>query len=167
MEQTIELNVNGNRVKVEAKGHQTLLEILREQLSLSGTKRGCDYGDCGACTILMDDQPVNSCLILAVETVGKAIITIEGLWQNGKLHPVQQAFMEHNAVQCGFCTPGMILTTVALLKENPHPTAAEIRHYLQGNLCRCTGYNKILAAIRSIADDKERQEEEHGNGIQN
>jgi carbon-monoxide dehydrogenase small subunit len=124
---------------------------LRNQLGFTGTKKGCDQGDCGACTVLVDGTPVNSCLMLALEAYGKHITTIEGLAQEDGLHPLQEAFITHNAVQCGFCTPGMILTAAALLKENPHPSEREIRHYLQGNLCRCTGYSKIVQAVQAAA----------------
>jgi carbon-monoxide dehydrogenase small subunit len=124
---------------------------LRNQLGLTGTKKGCDQGDCGACTVLVDGTPVNSCLMLALEAEGRDITTIEGLAKEDGLHPLQKAFISHNAVQCGFCTPGMILTAAALLKENPHPTEREIRHYLQGNLCRCTGYSKIVEAVQAAA----------------
>ncbi len=127
------------------------MEFLREELNLTGTKRGCDHGDCGACTVLIDGRPANSCLVLVSEVEGREVTTIEGLSQEGKLHPVQQAFVDCNAVQCGFCTPGMILTAVALLNENPNPSTEEIRHYLQGNLCRCTGYGKIIQAIHAAA----------------
>lgn len=147
----IELNVNGQKAKIKINKSETLLEVLREQLNLTGTKRGCDQGDCGACTVLIDGQPMNSCLVLAVEVTAKEIITIEGINKDNILHPLQKAFMELNAVQCGFCTPGMILTSIALLKENPNPTEEEIRHYLEGNLCRCTGYTKIVQAIQSVA----------------
>ena len=132
MKQPIELRINGQNVRVSADGSQTLLEFLREELGLTGTKRGCDQGDCGACTVLIDGQPVNSCLVLVSEVAGREITTIEGLSQDGRLHPLQQAFVDYNAVQCGFCTPGMILTAVALLNENPNPTPEEIRQYLRG-----------------------------------
>ena len=151
MKQPIELRINGQKVRLSADGNQTLLEFLREQLGLTGTKRGCDQGDCGACTVLIDGQPANSCLVLVSEVAGRDITTIEGLSQDGKLHPLQQAFVDYNAVQCGFCTPGMILTAAALLNENPNPTPEEIRQYLQGNLCRCTGYSKIVQAIQAAA----------------
>ncbi|HUL20430.1 MAG TPA: molybdopterin cofactor-binding domain-containing protein [Thermodesulfobacteriota bacterium] len=151
MKQPVELKVNGQSVRMSVEGSQTLLEFLREELGLTGTKRGCDQGDCGACTVLMDGRPVNACLVLVSEVVGKEITTIEGLSPDGKLHPLQEAFVDDNAVQCGFCTPGMILTAVALLNENPDPSPEEIRQYLQGNLCRCTGYNKIAQAIQSAA----------------
>lgn len=151
MKKDIEFSVNDRKVQLSVDGSQTLLDLLREQLNLTGTKKGCDHGDCGACTVLMDGQPVNSCLVLAAEVDGRDITTIEGLIQGDKLHPVQQAFVDHNAIQCGFCTPGMILTAFALLKENANPTEDEIRQYLQGNLCRCTGYKKIVQAIRTVA----------------
>ena len=153
MKKAIELSVNGQQVQVSVGGSETLLDCLRNQLGLTGTKKGCDQGDCGACTVLVDGIPVNSCLMLAVEADGREITTIEGLAQEDGLHPLQEAFISHNAVQCGFCTPGMILTAAALLKENPHPSEAEIRHYLQGNLCRCTGYSKIVQAVQAAAQE--------------
>ena len=149
MNQTVEFSINGRKTQLSVGSNQTLLELLREQLDLTGTKRGCDSGDCGACTVLMDGQPVNACLILAAEVSGSDITTIEALGQHDKLHPLQQAFVDYNAVQCGFCTPGMILTASALLDENPDPTEGDIRQYLQGNLCRCTGYGKIVQAIQA------------------
>src|SRR3989304_4166337 len=144
MKQPMGLRINGQNVCASVEGNQTLLEFLREELNLTGTKRGCDHGDCGACTVLIDGQPANSCLVLVSEVEGREVTTIEGLSRDGKLHPVQQAFVDYDAVQCGFCTPGMILTSVALLNENPNPGPEEIRRYLQGNLCRCTGYGKII-----------------------
>ncbi|MDB4444010.1 (2Fe-2S)-binding protein [bacterium] len=149
MKDSIEFNVNGQKVHLSPKGTETLLEFLRERVGLTGTKKGCGQGDCGACTVLIDSQPINSCLVIAAEVVGREIITIEGLKKKDKPHSLQQAFVDHNAIQCGFCTPGMILTAYALLSENPNPTDEEIRHYLQGNLCRCTGYSKIVQAIRT------------------
>ena len=151
MKKAIQLSVNGQQVQVFVGGSETLLDCLRNQLGLTGTKKGCDQGDCGACTVLVDGTPVNSCITLALEADGKDITTIEGLAQQDVLHPLQEAFISHNAVQCGFCTPGMILTAAALLKENPHPSEREIRHYLQGNLCRCTGYGKIVQAVQAAA----------------
>ena len=151
MKKAIQLSVNGQQVQVSVGGNETLLDCLRNQLGLTGTKKGCDQGDCGACTVLVDGIPVNSCLMLAFEADGREIRTIEGLTQEDGLHPLQEAFISHNAVQCGFCTPGMILTAAALLKENPHPSETEIRHYLQGNLCRCTGYSKIVQAVQAAA----------------
>ena len=159
MKKEIEFSVNDKSIRLSVDGNQTLLDLLREQLDLTGVKKGCDHGDCGACTVLMDGQPVNSCLVLAAEVEGRNITTIEGLVQGDKLHPVQEAFVNHNAIQCGFCTPGMILMAFALLKENPDPTEEEIRQYLQGNLCRCTGYKKIIQAIRTVATTSNLQEE--------
>ena len=153
MKQSIELGVNGRKVRFSVEGNQTLLDFLREQIGLTGTKKGCDQGDCGACTVLVDGQPVNSCLVLAAEVAGRNVTTIEGLEQDDKIHPLQQAFIDYNAVQCGFCTPGMILTATALLNENPNPTDEETRFYLQGNLCRCTGYSKIVRAIQAVANN--------------
>ena len=151
MKKAIGFCVNGQRVQVSVGGSETLLDCLRNQVGLTGTKEGCGQGDCGACTVLVDGIPVNACLMLAFEASGKEITTIEGLAEEDGLHPLQEAFISHNAVQCGFCTPGMILTAAALLKENPHPSEKEIRHYLQGNLCRCTGYSKIVQAVQAAA----------------
>jgi aerobic carbon-monoxide dehydrogenase small subunit len=127
--------------------------VLRDTLGLTGAKEGCGTGDCGACTVLLDGEPVNSCLLLAVEAGGCDVTTVEGLAGNGSLHPMQRAFIEHGAVQCGFCTPGMLLSSVALLKHNPCPTEAEIRDTLAGNLCRCTGYDKIVRAVQAAAEE--------------
>lgn len=149
MKKAIELLVNGRKVQVSLEGSETLLDCLRIQVGLTGTKKGCDQGDCGACTVLVDGIPVNACLMLASEASGKEITTIEGVAQEDGLHPLQEAFISHDAVQCGFCSPGMIMTAAALLKENPHPSEEEIRHYLQGNLCRCTGYSKIVQAVQA------------------
>jgi aerobic carbon-monoxide dehydrogenase small subunit len=150
MKHILKLHVNGEEFEVLAATHKTLLEVLREDLGLTGTKRGCDLGTCGACTVLIDGKPQLSCLILAVSTQGKEITTIEGLAQNGELHPLQKAFVEKGAIQCGFCTPGMILTAKAFLNEHPHPSEAEVRQAISGNLCRCTGYVKIVEAIISV-----------------
>jgi carbon-monoxide dehydrogenase small subunit len=147
----IELKVNGELFDLEIDEHRTLLEVLRENLELTGTKQSCDEGNCGACTVLLDGKPANSCLLLAVEAQGKEITTIEGLAVGGKLHPVQEAFVAKGAIQCGFCTPGMILSTEALLDENPKPTEEEVRKALEGNLCRCTGYQKIVEAVMSLS----------------
>ena len=129
---------------------QTLLDALRYDLGLTGTKEGCGDGNCGSCTVLLNGQAVNSCLVFAIEVDGQEITTIEGLYQRGNLHPLQQAFIDEGAVQCGFCTPGMILTAKALLDSNPHPTEAQVRLAIAGNLCRCTGYDKIVRAILKV-----------------
>lgn len=148
----IQLMVNGEEYDAVILPNRTLLEVLRDNLSLTGTKEGCGEGACGMCTVLLDGQPVRSCLTLAVEVQGKAISTIEGLAGGDKLHPVQQAFVEHGAIQCGFCSPGMILVTKALLDENPHPTEREAREAISGNVCRCTGYAKIVEAMLKAAE---------------
>jgi carbon-monoxide dehydrogenase small subunit len=147
MKKVIRLEVNGEPVELAVEPHWTLLDTLRDQLDLTGAKKGCDRGDCGGCTVLLDGKPVTSCMMLAVQADGRRITTIEGLRTNARLHPLQQAFVDHGAVQCGFCTPGMILAAVALLEENPTPTEAEVREAIAGNLCRCTGYNKIVDAV--------------------
>lgn len=143
----ISLHVNGEEYDALVTANQTLLEVLREDLALTGTKEGCGEGACGTCTVLLDGKPVRSCLTLAVEVQGREITTIEGLTSMGELHPVQRAFVEYGAIQCGFCAPGMILTTKALLDENPNPTEEEARRAISGNVCRCTGYAKIVEAI--------------------
>jgi aerobic carbon-monoxide dehydrogenase small subunit len=152
MKQVIRLNVNGEEHEVFTESHKTLLEVLREDLGLTGTKRGCDLGTCGACTVLMDGKPRLSCLTLAVHAQGKSITTIEGLARDGELHPLQKSFVEKGAIQCGFCTPGMILTAKAFLDEHPHPSEGEVKKAISGNLCRCTGYVKIVEAILSAAE---------------
>ena len=144
----LRLRVNGDDYSVAVPVHRTLLEVLREDLWLTGTKHGCEVGECGACTVLLDGEPVLSCLTLAVDAQGREITTVEGLAQNGELHPLQVAFAERGAAQCGYCTPGMLLTAKALLDKNPTPTEDEIREALSGNLCRCTGYLQILEAVR-------------------
>lgn len=143
----LNLRINGRQESVAAPDHHTLCEVLRERLHLTGTKQGCDKGDCGACTVLLDGQPVLSCLMLAGAAEGHDVTTIEGLAQPGGLHPVQEAFDRCGALQCGFCQPGMMLSAVALLERNPAPDVAQIRQALSGNLCRCTGYTKILEAV--------------------
>jgi aerobic-type carbon monoxide dehydrogenase small subunit (CoxS/CutS family) len=148
MTQTITLNVNGRSETVPVEAHHTLLEVLRDSFALTGTKEGCSTGHCGACTVLRDGEPVSACLLLALEADGHAITTVEGLASNGELHPVQQAFIATGGLQCGFCTSGMMLATVALLAHNPQPSEQEIRMALAGNLCRCTGYAKIIDAVR-------------------
>ncbi len=151
--QLIQLRVNGDEHDVVVKPNQTLLEVLRENLELTGTKEGCGEGACGTCTVLLNGKPVRSCLTLAIEAQGKEIVTIEGLVSDGELHPVQKAFIEHGAIQCGFCTPGMILTAKALLDENPKPTEEEARRAISGIVCRCTGYAKIVEAIMAAAGE--------------
>jgi carbon-monoxide dehydrogenase small subunit len=151
LKQLLELKINGELYQTEAEPCRTLLEVLRDNLGLTGTKRGCDEGDCGACTVLLDGKPVAACLVLAIEARGKDILTIEGLATNGKLHPLQDAFIKYGAIQCGFCTPGMILAAKALLDRNPRPTKDEIKEAIAGNLCRCTGYIKIIEAIQAVA----------------
>ncbi len=158
MKRILKLNVNGEDLEILVEGHKTLLEVLREDLGLTGTKRGCDLGTCGACTVLVDGRPWLSCLTLAVAVEKKKITTIEGLAQNGKLHPLQNAFIEKGAIQCGFCTPGMILTAKAFLEENPHPSEEEVKRAISGNLCRCTGYVKIVEAILSASGRESRGE---------
>ncbi|RLS51267.1 MAG: (2Fe-2S)-binding protein [Planctomycetota bacterium] len=144
-------SINGREQQFLCESRQTLLGVLRDTLDMTGTKEGCSNGNCGACTVLLDGRPVVSCLVLAVECEGAQISTIEGVAQPEKLAPVQQAFLENAALQCGICTPGIIMQTQALLKDNPNPTEAEIRFYLAGNLCRCTGYDKIVKAVQQTA----------------
>lgn len=151
MKHILKLHVNGEEFEVLTEIHKTLLEVLREDLGLTGTKRGCDLGTCGACTVLIEGKPYLSCLTLAVDVQGKKIVTIEGLAQDGELHPLQKAFVEKGAIQCGFCTPGMILTAKAFLDENSHPSEGDVKKAISGNLCRCTGYVKIVEAILSVA----------------
>ncbi len=151
MKRKIELKVNGELYEIDIYDHRTLLEVLRDDLELTGTKRSCDEGNCGTCTVLLDGKPASSCLLLAVEAQGKEITTIEGLVVDGKLHPVQEAFVEKGAIQCGFCTPGMIISAKALLDVNPKPTEEEVRKAIEGNICRCTGYVKIVEAILAAA----------------
>ena len=149
----VKLTVNGKAYEISIPLWRTLLEVIREDLKLTGTKEGCGLGECGACTVIMDGQTVNSCLVLATEADGKQITTIEGLADGEKLHPLQQAFVDHGGLQCGFCTPGMIMSAKALLDKNPHPTEDEIKRGIAGNLCRCTGYAKIIESIKAAAED--------------
>ncbi len=155
MKQLISLHVNGEFHELALEPQTTLLEALRDQLQLTGAKEGCGTGECGSCTVLLDEKPVLSCLTLAVDCEGAEITTIEGLAQGENLTQVQQSFLEKGAVQCGFCTPGMVLTITALLKETPNPTDSEIKKALEGNICRCTGYNKIMHAIDSVVKKPE------------
>jgi carbon-monoxide dehydrogenase small subunit len=147
----IALTVNDEAREALAPVHKTLLELLREDLGLTGTKHGCELGECGTCTVLVDGEPVLSCLVLPVEVEGRRITTVEGMAQAGRLHPLQQAFAELGAAQCGYCTPGILLTATALLAERPSPTRQEVKEALAGNLCRCTGYTKILDAVELAA----------------
>jgi carbon-monoxide dehydrogenase small subunit len=151
----IETTINGDSTEYLCEGHQTLADVLREELNLFGTKEGCQTGDCGACSVLLDNQLVCSCLVLAAEAGGKQIITVEGIAAGERLHPVQQAFLDHAALQCGVCTPGLIVASKALLDRNAQPTEKEIRYWLAGNLCRCTGYDKIIRAVQAAAAGQE------------
>ena len=150
--QTIHIKINGQPQEVDVEPHWTLLETVREQLALTGSKEGCGTGDCGACSMIVDGKLITSCLMLAPEADGSEVLTIEGLARNGELHPVQQAFIEAGGVQCGYCTPGMIMATKALLDRNSRPTLADVRLGLAGNLCRCTGYAKIYEAVLAAAE---------------
>lgn len=151
MGRDIRLTVNGVRHEITVQPHHVLLDVLRDRLGLTGTKEGCGAGECGACTVLLNGRAVNACLVLAGQVDGAEVVTIEGLAQDGQLHPLQAAFIEHGAVQCGFCSPGMILAAKALLDEQPSPTVEEIKVAISGNLCRCTGYVKIIEAIQAAA----------------
>lgn len=150
MKEVIELHINGDTYEVLVSPNYTLLEVLRDKLGLMGTKRGCDLGACGACTVLLDGEACLSCLLLAVDARDKEILTIEGLSEGSDLHPLQEAFVKNGALQCGFCTPGMILTAKAILDEEPHPSKAVIQQKMAGNLCRCTGYKKVVEAVMSV-----------------
>lgn len=147
MKKPLNLRVNGDDYEVFVEPWKSLADVLRDELNFTGVKIGCNEGNCGSCTVLIDGKPIKSCLMLAHQAKGKEILTIEGLAKDGKLDPLQEAFIEHFAIQCGFCTPGMIMTAKALLNRNQHPTEDEVRHYLAGNLCRCTGYVKIVEAV--------------------
>ncbi len=153
MKQLINLTINDKKYEVAADANLTLLDLLRYELKLIGAKKGCELGDCGACAVIMDGKPVNSCLVLAVEANGKNITTIEGLENEEGLHPLQNSFVEKGAIQCGFCTSGMILSSKTLLDKNPNPTEKEIRSAISGNLCRCTGYQKIIEAVQSASSN--------------
>jgi carbon-monoxide dehydrogenase small subunit len=148
---SITVMINGTREHLEVPSNMTLLQMLRDKLALTGTKNGCEAGECGACTVLVDGEPVNSCMMLAVEADGRGVLTVEGLAPEAELSPLQEAFIEHNAVQCGFCTPGMLISAHALLRRHPHPTREQVQEALVGNLCRCTGYVRILDAIEDVA----------------
>ena len=143
--------LNGRQQDIEVEPHELLLDVVRERLGLTGAKRSCDVEVCGACTLLVDGRPVSACTTLAFEVRGRSVLTIEGLAENGKLHPLQESFIEHGGFQCGFCTPGMILAAKALLDENPTPSEEELKHFMHGNICRCTGYKKIIESIMAAA----------------
>lgn len=158
MTHTIHLRVNGKEHTLEVPSQRLLVDCLRYDLGLTGTKEGCSVGVCGACTVLMDGKPISSCLALAVFADGKDIVTVEGLAQEGRLHPVQQAFIDYGGFQCGICTPGMVVAAKALLEQTPHPTEDEIKEWMMGNLCRCTGYYKIIESIQAAAAMKAEDE---------
>ncbi len=165
----VSMNVNGQAMAVDVPGGERLLDTIRERLCLTGTKEGCGVGECGACTVIVNGRGVNSCLVLTAQCDGAEIITVEGLAKDGEMHPLQRAFIEHGAVQCGFCTPGMLMSAKALLEANPHPGRDEIRQAIAGNLCRCTGYEQIVQAIESVARQAGQPEDQgllkdHGEG---
>jgi carbon-monoxide dehydrogenase small subunit len=156
MKKLISLMINDREEEVAVPPNRTLADMLRQDLGLTGTKKGCDMGDCGSCTVLLDGRPVNSCLVLAVQANGRSVTTIEGVETDEGLHPIQQAFVDQGAVQCGFCTSGMILSGKSLLERNPSPSEMEVRTAISGNLCRCTGYQKIVEAIQSAGEAMQR-----------
>ena len=151
MKHKIRFTINGEVKEMEVQPNKTLLKMLREDLDLIGVKEGCGAGECGACTVLVNNEPVNSCLMLAVEADGKEILTIEGLSDGINLDPIQESFLKHNAIQCGYCTPGMVMSAKALLNRNPHPKEEDVKEALAGNLCRCTGYQRIINAVLDVA----------------
>lgn len=152
MKHPLSLTINGEPHELLVEAYGSLLDMLRDELQLTGTKKGCDEGDCGACTVLMNGKTVTSCMMLALDARDQEITTVEGLMQNNRLHPVQDAFVQYGGVQCGFCTPGLIMSGVGLLLENPNPTEEDVRYAIGGNLCRCTGYSKVVQAILKAAD---------------
>lgn len=156
MKKLISLTINDREVEVAVPPNRSLADMLRQDLGLTGTKKGCDMGDCGSCTVLLDGRPVNACLVLAVQAGGRSVTTIEGVETDDGLHPIQQAFVEHGAVQCGFCTSGMILSGKSLLERNPSPSETAVRTAISGNLCRCTGYQKIVEAIQAAGEAMQR-----------
>ncbi len=156
----VSMKVNGQSVAVDVPGGERLLDTIRDRLHLTGTKEGCGVGECGACTVIMNGKAVNSCLVLTAQCDGTEIITVEGLAENGEIHPLQRAFIEHGAVQCGFCTPGMLMSAKALLDAKAHPNRNDIRQAIAGNLCRCTGYEQIVQAIESAARQVSRREQD-------
>jgi len=158
MKKILQFKVNGEKAELLVEESETLLSVLRNRLNLKGTKEGCGMGECGACTVILDSSPVNSCLVLALSANGSEVTTIEELEKNGKLHPIQNAFVENGAIQCGFCSPGMILMTKSLLDEYDNPSDEEIKHYLAGNICRCTGYDSIMRAVKEIIQNRNNKE---------
>ncbi len=156
MKQLITLFVNNKEYEIAVAPNKTLTQVLREDLDLLGTKEGCGIGDCGACTVILDGRPVNSCLVLAVQANGGQVSTIEGVAEGQTLHPLQQAFVDHGAIQCGFCTPGMVISAKSLLDKNPDPSEYEIRETISGNLCRCTGYQKIVEAVKAASENMKK-----------
>jgi carbon-monoxide dehydrogenase small subunit len=152
MEITIKFTINGKVVEVRVPSHWTLLRLLREKLGLTGTKEGCGIGECGACTVLMDGKPINACLVLAPKVEGRKVETIEGLGSRESLHPLQKSFIDHGAIQCGFCTPGILMSSKTLLEKSSNPTREEIKEAISGHLCRCTGYHQIIEAIESTIE---------------
>lgn len=157
MKRLIALKVNNKTYEVAVKPNQTLADLIRYDLRLTGTKKGCETGECGACTVILDGRPVNSCLVLALQASGGEILTVEGMETEKGLHPLQEAFVRHGAIQCGFCTPGMLLSARSLLDEKSAPSEEEIRTAISGNLCRCTGYQKIVEAVQSVSESSEDQ----------
>jgi carbon-monoxide dehydrogenase small subunit len=153
---TIKTTINNRSYTLSVKANSTMLDVLREDLGLTGTKRGCEVGECGCCTVLLNGDPVNACLVLAPQMNGKEILTVEGLGKDGRLDPLQESFLDHDAAHCGFCTPGMLMSAHALLEKNPHPDEQEIRRAISGNLCRCTGYVQIVEAVQDTGT-------KHGN----
>jgi carbon-monoxide dehydrogenase small subunit len=149
--EALTMKLNGEKVTIYVKADAMLLDVLRDELGLMGTKEACGQGECGACTVLLEGEPVTSCLVPALKAQGREVMTVEGLASAGELHPLQKAFIEHGAVQCGYCTPGMLMSAKALLDRNPHPTGEEIKEAISGNLCRCTGYVKIVEAIKAAS----------------
>ncbi|RLF61304.1 MAG: (2Fe-2S)-binding protein [Thermoplasmata archaeon] len=164
MKERLLLNVNGENRELFVSPNRILLDVLREDLGLTGVKGGCDSGECGACTVLMDGKPVRSCIVLAFEAEGKEIMTIEGLAKGSKLHPIQRAFIDHHAFQCGFCTPAMIMIAKAFLDNNPEPTEEDARRAIAGNICRCTGYDNVVDAIMTAGRDLKRAKDGNKNG---
>ncbi|EFK05302.1 putative carbon monoxide dehydrogenase, small subunit [delta proteobacterium NaphS2] len=150
MKKLIQMTINDTDCEIAVRPNQTLADVLRQELGLTGTKKGCEVGECGTCTVILNGKPVNSCLVLAVQADGCSILTIEGMQTDEGLHPIQEAFIDKGAIQCGFCTSGMILSAKSLLDQNPHPDDKEVRTAISGNLCRCTGYQKIVEAIKGV-----------------